>query len=794
MSCTNCGTSSPYITYNVQYSTAPCISDVACAGGYYNGKCVYYAGPNLACSGVNTKDSLEVALQKMDAQICTAIGNYSTYDFHCLSIPAPITTERQFVDVIATYVCATQTQLAAHVNSVFPAYQATVASEFGAIMSPSITCSIAGVSPSDSLTQILTKYCTALTALNTATSLTGVTWSACFTASTPSTIAGAFSLLADQICQVKALTSGGLPVFNNTGTCLPSPGATDSLVSTVGKIITRLCTTTVFDINALTWGCTTKPSSTTADLQSAFQTVLDTTNDYKRNKVTFSNDFVVTQTNSGNPCLGISVALATSLNQDRFVAATSGDTSPGALNAKLLAGANIALDYSTTPGKVIINTISLASISTTNSTSLSFTGNGTSGTPLIGTVKVSATAGNSLTTNSDGLYAAATAPSIYTFVETSTIKPTVVANAVSLAVKIDTNQAGNILTFSTNGLYCPAPNINPTTVIGGSTATLHLVATAGSGNSYTITGNPVISPTAAGQILTAITDGLAVRVSQTVGNSVIINSDGIYVAAAGGVTSTGTTNYHAKFTSSNSIGNSLIFDDGSKVTVNGVTGPSKFNVVGTAHVDLTETYASGPSYGFGVTYIPTYSGTLPASNTSFSSIPVEFHPIMNGSTTVAATTQFGILLASHFTKFSSTGTLSLLGGNASAGIHVGILDDGTINGTVDRSAGVVINGIALAQSASAVITRTNHYQLLINDTNQFSTGGNITNKFAIYQAGSNDVSRFFGPVQNASSSVQFTSDVRVKENFEMFTKGLAAIDEMTVKSFEYTYNKGKRTI
>jgi len=110
-----------------------------------------------------------------------------------------------------------------------------------------------------------------------------------------------------------------------------------------------------FNKTTLTWGCITQPSGATTNLQDSFQTVLTTLNDYLVNKVTtWSSDFTVEETSPGNACAGKKISLATPLNIDRFVAATTSDTSPGTLQAKLEAGTNVTLDY-TNPAKAVIN-------------------------------------------------------------------------------------------------------------------------------------------------------------------------------------------------------------------------------------------------------------------------------------------------------------------------------------------------------------------------------------------------------------------------------------------------------
>lgn len=87
-------------------------------------------------------------------------------------------------------------------------------------------------------------------------------------------------------------------------------------------------------------------------------------------------------------------------------------------------------------------------------------------------------------------------------------------------------------------------------------------------------------------------------------------------------------------------------------------------------------------------------------------------------------------------------------------------------------------------------TLTNLYGILIRDI-QDSGEGTVTNKFAIYQSGVNDPSRFFGDVQNAGGVVQFTSDLRVKENVNDYIPGLDVIKAINPKTFNYTYKKDK---
>lgn len=956
MPCPSCGSNSPYNTYNVQFAQVNNCNALSsdCPNGLFDIKCTFYSGPNLACTGVETNDGMEIILQKLDAAICANSGDYSTYNMHCLPdyFGEPITNQRDFVDAITGYVCENQESSIQFQTVTFPGYQDEVSDEFTAVNNPAVSSTYAGVTDTDNLITVLGKYGEAFDNLATAIDISNVTWNSCFTVVIPpTTITEGFDLLADQICQIKATIPAALPVFNNVGSCLPSPGASDTLVSTIGKIKTRLCQSPVFDINSLTWGNITQPSIVTINLQDAFQSVLTAASNTLAQLATiYSGDFVVTATDPFNPSAGLTVALATPINQDRFVAATVGDSSPGTLQAKLQAGTNVGLDYISVAGKVIIS--ATTNVVADDTFSVVFTGVGSAGSPLSADIPISSALGNAISINSDGLFASLAPPDALNFVETSTTITAVSGNDREINVKIDTSQPNNILTYSTNGLYVPSPSVISTIVTTAPSATLTLSAPESPSNVYTISGSVRIS-TIAGQFLVAETDGLAAKVSQQVDNAITIESDGIYVPASAGqvnsdwtavtgiseilnkptagtgisftsntitntspdqtvtltdnggiiiggiypnftleadfsvvapaasspnyiqnqnagaqassnfwisgsgraesimgvrntasvlvgtfanthatgngvniqggstqgssayalqvwdynsstlilagytdklyvgtnldvfgtitgsisalgstattflthtagliqsrtasqvrtdigaaATLSGTTNRITKFTSASTIGDSLIYDSGTKVSINysGVSeGSSTFNVNGTGFFGRTDTYSSGTSTAGGFVNTPTFTGTLPSSGISFSATTAEFHPTINGNTTVAEATEFGAVLGTNYISFSSTGTLTLNGGNASSCFTALTADIGTVNGTVTRSAGVAINGIYLVPGTTAVITRTNHYQLLINDSNQFSGGGNITNKYGIYQVGNADTNQF----------------------------------------------------
>lgn len=327
-----------------------CCQEDGCAQ-QLDSKCVYYNGPALPCTEIGTGDSLEEALQKIEEKVCEATGDYSTYNTYCL---APIATQQQFVEAISEGYCELLDDFDTFVNTTFVNYQTSVTNQFNAIINPNITCTVAGVTNTDTIYQVLNKYCTTITSIDNYVDISGVTWG-CIVPGPVTNLEDGFNALVTAICTLSS-SAYVPPTFNNLGTCLPTPGAADSLVSTIEKIKTRLCQTPTFDINALTWGCITQPSVTTTDLQSAFQEVLDQLNDYIQNKLTFSADFTVSATNPGDPCDGLTVELASPVvGTDRFVASNSLDASPGTLADKVQAGSNITLDFLTTPGQMIIS-------------------------------------------------------------------------------------------------------------------------------------------------------------------------------------------------------------------------------------------------------------------------------------------------------------------------------------------------------------------------------------------------------------------------------------------------------
>lgn len=234
----------------------------------------------------------------------------------------------------------------------------------------------------------------------------------------------------------------------------------------------------------------------------------------------------------------------------------------------------------------------------------------------------------------------------------------------------------------------------------------------------------------------------------------------------GNNTFVGAATYVSVFNNDNAIINP--FTVTSERTLDNINNPSAFNVV------IKE--SGGPIIQTGDKYIFGSGGQLwinsDIGNFTLSNVSGSFY-----------TGTYGAIIKS--------GANNITGNIISAGYFTGY---GADEGSVSEMAAIRAGGLTDPPpifGGNFTGTITNYYGLYIDDITNSSLGTTITNKFAIYQEGVSDISRFFGPVQNASNAVQFTSDARVKENIKSFTRGLTEIDQISTHTFNYTYNKDK---
>lgn len=359
--CVNCGnTQNPYAVYNVQYVYKDACTDCGNAGceSTLKAGCVFYTSANLANAGVLTNDSLEVVLQKIDTRLAAVAANYAGYTTGCIG---PVATEAEFVQKMTAYACTLRTDHDTFVGTTFPAYQTVVDNRFKALETPGQALAHLEVLATDSLNTVLSKINVEVGNLYALTDLSAVVWDNCFAVVPPTTLAQGFQTVLDQLCLLKTGAGGAvLPTFNNVGSVLANPGAADTLEATVIKLRDRVNLLPTFDVNALAWQSIAKPSAVQTDLQAAFAAVLAKLDALATALPSFdAADFTVTAVDGSNPYLGRSVALAASLNVDRFVALDAGDNAPGTLLGKLQAGAGMEFDTASVPGKLVLKATAL---------------------------------------------------------------------------------------------------------------------------------------------------------------------------------------------------------------------------------------------------------------------------------------------------------------------------------------------------------------------------------------------------------------------------------------------------
>jgi len=334
----------PTETVNCTQSTCASITDALC---------VNYTSTAFNCIS-NESTSLEDILKSIDSLVCEAAGGtpWSTFDYACLE---GITTAQSFAEVISAYVCDLSETITNNYEELLTLIDNSTSTGIGVFVPNVSGCSYTGVLNTDTLVQVLGKFNTKFCDLNSRLDISSVDWDQCFTVLTPpTTLPGAFDLLIDQICQVKADIPTGYtpPTFDNTLTCLPTPGATDSLTSTISKIIAKLCSLPTLDIGDLDPFLCTGIGSTLTEVIENIRTRV-TENTWRSIEEVGPGLSLVTL-GSPESCSGVRLEIEPNAFPDEMVKASASDTTPGYLIDKLNAGDNIIIDDTTLPGAVTI--------------------------------------------------------------------------------------------------------------------------------------------------------------------------------------------------------------------------------------------------------------------------------------------------------------------------------------------------------------------------------------------------------------------------------------------------------
>lgn len=353
MSCDTCNQNSnsnlPYI-FKPGQGSSDC--ERSTCSQVIDSMCIKYTGTSFNCIS-NESKTLENILKYIDGVICEGQGGipWGTFNYACLE---GITSAQTFAETISEYVCDLSSTVTSNYNEIIDILN-NISSTTGTYIPAISGCSFTGIVNTDNLNTVLTKLNNSFCTLKTITDVSTVDFQGCFTVSPqPTTIAEALTVILDQICQVKASIPATvtLPTFNNIGSCLPSPGATDTLVATINKIKTVLCSKPDFDVNSLSpYYCVAAGT----DLISTIENIRS-----KITQLTLSTiqevgpGLTLTALASPEACEGMKLEIDPDAFPDEMVKANAGDTTPGYLIDKLNEGDNITIDDTTLPGAVTI--------------------------------------------------------------------------------------------------------------------------------------------------------------------------------------------------------------------------------------------------------------------------------------------------------------------------------------------------------------------------------------------------------------------------------------------------------
>jgi hypothetical protein len=457
------------------------------------------------------------------------------------------------------------------------------------------------------------------------------------------------------------------------------------------------------------------------------------------------------------------VKVSNGLFVPQFTQTSITTTNSQSINFTTSGTANHTITANVRISNVVGNTLSILSdglfvsnsantpLNAVDSNSIDFTTSGIANHTVTASVKLSAFSGNALEIRNDGLYV--TIPSFtqtpITLVNTNSISGSVSGtnnHTLTLNIRIS-EQEGNALTLSSSGLFVATPaSQTPITTVASSTLTL----TASGTNSHTLTGT--------------------VRVSASANNAISVNSDGLFV----------TNQFQPIENQRLSTGNNVTF---ANITGNGFLNSERSltNVLGEPYFQsrsrLVSTYNSGSVFGGATVYTNNLIDTL-----------ININSNQNVAQSSIWTSQF--ILTKILPQASTTVTFNGIASKRSySATQIMHQIDGPASASITDISGIQIHGL-YKESSATNMSVTNNYAILINDQFNYNVT-NVTNSYAIYQEGVNDISRFFGPVQNAGGTQEFASDERVKENVVEFSKGLDVIDNIQPYRYNYIYNQNK---
>lgn len=248
---------------------------------------VIYTGTDLNHISVTTGQNLNQILLSIDTAINNISPNpdYSGYNLYCVTevdgITHPTNTQN-FSEGISKILCNLITTYTLFTGTTYPTALTTITNAINAITIPALTYSPFSITNTDTLTQVFTKMFTGFTSYTAALNPSGASWST-LSITPPTTVTTAFGDLITYIASMNTTISGKqtqIGTFDNTANVLAG-GATDSIFTTVGEIITYITTLPAFNNGSITYGGV----SSGTNLQTAVQNVINTVSSLLTNGV-----------------------------------------------------------------------------------------------------------------------------------------------------------------------------------------------------------------------------------------------------------------------------------------------------------------------------------------------------------------------------------------------------------------------------------------------------------------------------------------------------------------------------
>lgn len=155
---------------------------------------------------------------------------------------------------------------------------------------------------------------------------------------------------------------------------------------------------------------------------------------------------------------------------------------------------------------------------------------------------------------------------------------------------------------------------------------------------------------------------------------------------------------------------------------------------------------------------------------------------------ISGSSPVGAVIGALVQNYSNTaGKVTMGGSRPMAGVIGQLILTAPVGNTLSSFSASLLSRAPLQSGSGFLGTLPNFAGLYLEDSTLGAAGNipaldRITTRYGIYQEGSTDVNRFFGPIQY-SNTLTSVSDSRLKTNITPYTKGLDAIAPLQVSKY-----------